>query len=91
MLLTIISSEDLLKPSNIQKLISTKCIKLGESLVCSTVFSRMHMYLPVFTVLIVPFYVVKAGPFTFGKQHLPAWMNVINTFFYWMSATEYEC
>merc|ERR1712222_156337 len=40
-----------------------------------TVFSRMHMYLSLFTVLIVPFYLVQAGPFTFGKQHLPAWMN----------------
>ena len=49
------------------------------------------MYLSLLTVIIVPFYLVQAGPFTFGKQHLPSWMNVINTLFYWMSATEHEC
>merc|ERR1712176_91359 len=36
---------------------------------------RMPSYLPLFTVLIIPYYLVKAGPFTYGKQHLPAWMN----------------
>merc|ERR1711934_353235 len=40
-----------------------------------TVFSRMHLYLSLLTVIIVPFYLVQAGPFTFGKQHLPSWMN----------------
>merc|ERR1711971_672045 len=40
-----------------------------------TVSSRMHIYLPLFTVLIVPYYLSQAGPFTYGKQQLPAWMN----------------
>ena len=82
----IICSEGLLKPSNIHGLTCGKMYKVGENLIPILVSSRMcrhwHLNVLLFTLLIASpvIHVVEAGLFSYGRQQLPSWMNVMTIF-----------